>query len=403
MSEAVSSIPPPPKPATRAIGRRPRMSHFLRILLMITAVFQIASALAWAELARRAKVPWPPLFGVVAWSLGMASFLWVVRRALMDRRRSPWSIRLIDVPVYVHWCASVISLFALVIASLVLVTISRADLVIEAALDGYLGGLAVAAYGVVIRRWWFVVRHIDVEIEDLPPAFDGFRIAHLSDMHIGMHSPRHWGERWVRAANAADVDLAVVTGDMVTSGSEYHQDIADIIAGLRARYGTFVSMGNHDYFGEGEPLISLIRESGVTVLRNEGRVIEKEGEAIYLAAIDDTWTRRDDLARALSGRSRKMPTILLAHDPERFRAAARAGCDLVLSGHTHGGQVGLPFFTRWVNFSRLAHHYHLGIYKKGKSTLYVHPGLGVTGPPVRIGVAPAVVILTLRRKLQTRS
>jgi predicted MPP superfamily phosphohydrolase len=101
---------------------------------------------------------------------------------------------------------------------------------------------------------------------------------------------------------------------------------------------------------------------------------------------------------ALADRPPNMPTILLAHDPERFRPAAKVGVDLVLSGHTHGGQVGLPFVARYVNFSRLAHEYSLGIYKKNKSTLYVHPGLGVTGPPVRLGIPPAVVILTLRAR-----
>jgi hypothetical protein len=102
------------------------------------------------------------------------------------------------------------------------------------------------------------------------------------------------------------------------------------------------------------------------------------------------------MGRALAERPEGMRSILLAHDPERFRPASKMGVDLVLSGHTHGGQVGFPFFARWVNFSRLAHHYNLGIYKRGKSTLYVHPGLGVTGPPIRLGIAPAVVILTLR-------
>lgn len=374
------------------------MSRFLRVLLTITGVFQIPAALAYAEIARRASLPVPAVFGVLVWALGMVSFLYVVRKALMDGKRNPWTVRFVDIPFYVHWCACVVALFGLVISSIVLAIMSRAHLVLEAALDSYLVGLAIAFYGVVIRRWWFVVHRVDVEIEDLPAAFEGFKIAHLSDLHIGTHAPRSWGDRWVRAANRENPNLAVITGDMVTSGTEYHRDIAEIIAGLKASHGTFVSMGNHDYFGEGEPLISLIRETGVTVLRNEGVVLESAGDKMYLSAIDDTWTRRDDMNAALADRPRGMKTIMLAHDPERFRLAAKGDCDLVLSGHTHGGQVGLPFLARHVNFSKLAHHYNLGIYKKGKSTLYVHPGLGVTGPPIRLGIAPAVVILTLRRK-----
>jgi len=395
MTARVSSIPP--KPAARAIGRRPRLSRFVRALLTVTAVFQLVPALAYAEIAQRWSLPLPALFGAAAWLIGCASFLFVVRRALMDGRRNPWSVRLIDVPFYVHWCASGFAIVPALVAVLGAVAMSRASLVPSIAMWAYFVGLCVCFYGVVVRRWWFSVKRIDIEIENLPKAFDGFRIAHLSDLHIGTHTPRSWGERWVRAANAEAPDMTVVTGDMVTSGTAYHADIAEIIGALRAKHGVFVSMGNHDYFGEGEPLISLIRQAGIEVLRNEGRTLVQGGESIYLAAIDDTWTRRDDLPRALADRPDGMPAILLSHDPERFPAASKEGVDLVLSGHTHGGQVGLPFFARHVNFSRLAHAFNLGIYKRGKSTLYVHPGLGVTGPPIRLGIAPSVVMITLRR------
>ena len=157
-------------------------------------------------------------------------------------------------------------------------------------------------------------------------------------------------------------------------------------------------MGNHDYFGgDGEPLMSLLHRAGARVMRNDGDVLERGDGRVFLAAIDDTWTRRADLERALRDRPSDVPTILLAHDPDEFRAAAKRGVDLVLSGHTHGGQVAVPFFARRYNLSKLSHHYHLGLYRRGKSTLYVHPGLGTTGPPVRFGVAPAIVEITLRR------
>ena len=88
--------------------------------------------------------------------------------------------------------------------------------------------------------------------------------------------------------------------------------------------------------------------------------------------------------------------VLLAHDPERFRQAAKRDVALTLSGHTHGGQIAVPFFSRHLSLSHLTHHFHQGLYKIGRSTLYVHPGLGTTGPPVRLGVAPAVAVITLR-------
>jgi predicted MPP superfamily phosphohydrolase len=134
------------------------------------------------------------------------------------------------------------------------------------------------------------------------------------------------------------------------------------------------------------------------VLRNEGALLERGGAQVWLAAIDDTWTRRDDLALALKDKPEGLPTLLLAHDPNRFDQAADAGVELVLSGHTHGGQVAVPFVAKALNLARIAYKYSLGIYEKGRSTLYVHPGLGTTGPPIRLGAAPEVTILVLRTR-----
>jgi predicted MPP superfamily phosphohydrolase len=260
----------------------------------------------------------------------------------------------------------------------------------------YASGLVVCAYGILIRRRWFVVRELDVKVEGLDPSFDGFRIAHLSDLHIGTHTPKNWGSRWTRAANLRRPDIAVVTGDMVSSGSEFHEDIAEVVGELAAPEGVFVTMGNHDYFGDGEPLVSLLGRRGVRVLRNEGVTLARGGKPLYLAGIDDTWTRRDDMSLALEGRPQGATVVLLAHDPERFHQAAKMDVALTLSGHTHGGQIAVPFLSRWLSLSHLTHHFHHGLYRRGPSQLYVHPGLGTTGPPMRLGVAPAVVILTLR-------
>ena len=134
----------------------------------------------------------------------------------------------------------------------------------------------------------------------------------------------------------------------------------------------------------------------MTVLRNESRVLERGGATIRLAAADDTWTGRADLVttmRDVGG----VPTVLLAHDPDLFEEGARLGADLVLSGHTHGGQIAVPFLARFFNLSQLAHRRTYGLYTHGHATLYVHGGLGTTGPPIRLGVPPEVVVLTLRR------
>jgi predicted MPP superfamily phosphohydrolase len=310
-------------------------------------------------------------------------------------------VRFVDVPYFVHWCAALWTLIPSAVATLLgpVVDLARGAPVgvpHAAYMWSYLSGLVVCGYGVLVRRRWFRVVEREVRVTGLDARFDGLRIAHLSDLHIGTLTPKAWGLAWSRAANARAPDLAVVTGDMVTSGVDFHEDVADVVGALKAPAGVFVSMGNHDYFGEGEPLITLLRQRGARVLRNEGAVLEREGARLWLAAIDDTWTRRHDLALALRDRPADAATVLLAHDPAAFDEAADAGADLVLSGHTHGGQVAVPFFSRALSLASLAHPYNLGFYRRGRSTLYVHPGLGTTGPPMRLGAAPEVTILVLR-------
>jgi predicted MPP superfamily phosphohydrolase len=371
------------------------MASFLRVLLAFTMLAQIVPALAISNLARWAHLPSPWAFGLASFVYGTGLFVGRARSRMTDEPRS-WVFRhLVDEVYFVHWCAALMASVASVLVVLASVVASFEASIIERITWVYVVALALSAYGILVRRRVFVTKRIDIAIEGLDASLDGYRVVHLSDLHIGALTPKSWGMRWVRAANRLGADLAVITGDMVTSGTAFHHDIAEVVASLRAKDGTVVSMGNHDYFGgDGEPLMSLLREAGVRVMRNEGFVLR---DALYLAAIDDTWTRRQDLAEALRDRPDGMPTLLLSHDPDEFRAAAKRDVDLVLSGHTHGGQIALPFFlAKHVNLSKLSHHYHLGTYRRGKSTLFVHPGLGTTGPPLRLGVAPAIVEITLR-------
>ena len=381
--------------------RRARTSRFLRILVAITAAMHLPVALGVGELARRCGWPAAPLVGW-AWAVtGVVLFVGRARAGMPDRRRPAAIVRLVDVPYFIHWCAARWALIPSVVATLgvpafELVRGQRVGLPVAGYMYFYLSGLVVAAYGTLLRRRWVRVVEREVPLEGLDSRLEGIRIAHLSDLHVGTLTPRSWGLAWSEKANLRQPDLAVVTGDMVTSGTDFHEDVADVIGALRAKHGVFASMGNHDYFGEGEPLVSLLRARGVRVLRNEGATVERGGAKLWVAAIDDTWTRRDDLTLALRDRPPDATTVLLAHDPQRFDQAADAGANLVLSGHTHGGQVAMPFVYRALNLARLGYRYTVGFYRRGRAVLYVHPGLGTTGPPIRLGVAPEVTILVLR-------
>ncbi len=379
------------------------MSRFLRILVGITALMHVPVGFGVAELARRLQWPMPGLIGA-AWAVaGVLLFVGRARAGMPDRKgRHPGIVRLVDIPYFIHWCACLWTIIPAAVATIVAPVVDLAHGVaphfpVTVYMVAYLAGLAISAYGVLVRRRWYRVAEHDIRVPGLDPRLDGLRIAQLSDLHIGTLTPLSWGLAWSRSANGRAPDLAVVTGDMVTSGTDFYEDVAEVVGALRAKSGVFVSMGNHDYFGaEGEPLVSMLRARGVGVLRNEGVVIEHGGAKLWLAAIDDTWTRRDDLTRAMQHRPEGVASVLLAHDPNRFDAAADAGASVVLSGHTHGGQVGVPFLYRVANLASFGYRYNVGLYQRGKSVLYVHPGLGTTGPPMRLGVPPEVAILTLR-------
>lgn len=379
------------------------MSRFRRILLAITAMVHIPFVVASAEVLRRLGVS--PVYawcgGLALGIFGVVGFLGRAHNLAEDWHRPWWQTWLVDLPYFWHWCTCVYCLVPSIVYCVVepIVDFARGTPIGPSPgffMWTYATGLVVCGYGCTLRRWFFVTRRVDVRLQGLDPKFDGYTIAQLSDLHIGAFTPLWWGERWVRATNASSADLVVVTGDMVTSGVAFHEDIAQLVGGLRAKDGVYVIMGNHDYFGEGEPLVTLLRERGAHVLRNQGVVLEKDGARLYLAGIDDTWTKRANLDAALAERPDGVPTVLLAHDPERFASAVEKNVQLVLSGHTHGGQIAFPFLGRFINASKLAHEWHIGLYEKGDSTLYVHGGLGTTGPPMRLGVAPSIALIRLR-------
>ncbi len=379
------------------------MSKFRRILLGITIAVHLPFVVAAAEALRRCG-----LTAAVAWVAG--TVLGVLGVYLLGARADhqgedwhrPWpQTWLVDLPYFWHWCTCVYCLVPSIVYLLLEPIIDAIRGVPIGPSPGffmwtYATGLVVCGYGCTARRWFFVTRKIEIPVRGLSPELDGYTIAQLSDLHIGAFTPLWWGQRWVTAANAAHADLVVVTGDMVTSGVAFHEDIAQLVGELRAKDGTYVIMGNHDYFGEGEPLVSLLRGRGAHVLRNEGVVLERNGGRLYLAGMDDTWTKRANLDASLAARPEGVPTVLLAHDPDRFPHAVKRNVEVVLSGHTHGGQIAVPFLGRLINASKLAHRYHIGIYEEGDSTLYVHPGLGTTGPPMRLGVAPVIALIKLR-------
>jgi uncharacterized protein len=268
-----------------------------------------------------------------------------------------------------------------------------------------LGAGAIAGIGgTTVWRTMPRLRRLEVAIEGLPPGLDGYRIAQMSDLHMGPHTPPERVRRWVDRVNRLSADLVAVTGDLITQGDDYLDALGQELGRLRGRDGVAVCMGNHDYFADHERLIEALEREGIEVLRNRGRLVERGEVRYFLAGVDDTWTRRADVHRALAERPDETPTpmitVMLAHDPALFDECADKGAHLVLSGHTHGGQVAVPIFGRTLNLARLGYRYIAGHYRRaaahGVAQLYVSRGAGTTGPPLRIGAPSEIALITLR-------
>jgi len=240
------------------------------------------------------------------------------------------------------------------------------------------------------------VRRLSVAISDLPPEFEGYRIAQLSDLHVGSFDPKSRALEWVAMSNALEPDLVAVTGDLVTSGRGFYRDVAEALGTLRAKDGVFVSMGNHDQSNNDE-LTRLVADHGPTVLRNSSQVIRRGAAFLNVAGIDGRIAGPAEVTRTIRECSSGGPVVLLAHYPWTFNAAVAAGADLILSGHTHGGQLGVPFLSQRFNLARLTGQSSRGLVHSGNTVMYVNAGLGTTGPPMRLAVPPEIALITLRR------
>lgn len=370
------------------------MTKFQKLILLFALALHLPWAFALVTILRAWLTP-----GIAALCTGLVLLVslrlfWGRARWVMDDSPRPeLRVALVDMPYFVHLAALVIGFLpALVTLAAFGLGLARPSSVLWT----YAVSYVLALYGVYVRRAAFVVKDLDVPMTNLAPSLAGLRVVHLSDLHVGGLMQRRQAMRWIRAANAARPDLIVLTGDYVTSGVAFHGEIAELVGELKAPLGVYASLGNHDYFGGGEPMITLLRERGVKVLRNEGESIQRGDGRLHVAGADDVWTRRADMVKTLSSWDRNEPCLLLAHDPDLFVKAAEQGVQLTLSGHTHGGQIAVPFLARWLSLSHLAHRYHQGFYERGSSRLYVSPGLGTTGLPLRLGTVPTIAVHVLR-------
>ncbi len=257
---------------------------------------------------------------------------------------------------------------------------------------------SLTGYGFWIARRRPPVVEVTVPFDNLPVAFDGYRIAQITDIHAGPTIKRDWIQMVVDTVNGLEPDMIAFTGDLVDGSVPYLRDDVAPMGQLSAPDGAYFITGNHEYYSGVLPWIDEVKRIGMIVLLNEHVVITRGNAQMTLAGVTDytggqfSPSHRSDPHGAIAGAPSSDLKVLLAHQPKSIYEASKAGYDLQLSGHTHGGQ-----FFPGSTLARLAQPYLHGLHKHDNTWIYVSRGTGYWGPPLRIGQPSEITHITLRR------
>jgi predicted MPP superfamily phosphohydrolase len=266
----------------------------------------------------------------------------------------------------------------------------------------------LGAYGLLWGRLNLEVTKQPIRLARLPRGFHGFRIAQLSDIHVGPFMSEDEIRKYVRIANELKPDLIVLTGDFVTWDASTASAVVNALSGLKAPLGVFGSLGNHDAWAGAEDLLAeLFARAGIRILRQERAPISAGNESFNLMGLDFTNSRSMSVdgwhlsSRKLEGvenlMMRDTANILLSHNPDSFDRAAHLGIDLSLAGHTHGGQLALEFISPEIAPSRIVTPYVAGWFERPGGQLYVNRGIGTIAAPMRVGAPPEITVFELLR------
>jgi predicted MPP superfamily phosphohydrolase len=255
-----------------------------------------------------------------------------------------------------------------------------------------------AAYARLIEPYTYVLAQHDIFLRDLPDSFDGFRIAHITDVHHSNILGIEEVQKVVQLTRNAKPDLVALTGDYTTSFRRYIEPCAEALGTLEAPGGVWAVLGNHDHYTDPELTSRALEKNHIQVLDNTNTMLRRGADTLQLSGIDDWSWAASDWARAFRGLDRQRPNVLLSHQPVVLDLAESQGASLILSGHTHGGQINFPFLGAPARLATKDLKYARGLFRRGDTQLYVSTGTGVIGLPVRFGARPEVAMLTLRRE-----
>jgi predicted MPP superfamily phosphohydrolase len=247
----------------------------------------------------------------------------------------------------------------------------------------------------VLETYWLQVREEQWVSPDVPAGWDGKSIVFVTDPHVGIFYSRARLRRLVDQVNAMQPDLILLGGDYVFTDRDYIEPCFAELARLQAPLGKFGVMGNRDHYVGATATYHSMQRAGIRPVDNLGLWIESGGERMRIGGVGDLWEDTQDLAPVLESTRESDLVILLSHNPDFAESIRDQRIDLVLSGHTHGGQVALFGWAPWAP-SDYGPKYRTGRVDTGVTTVIISNGIGTAFPPVRLGARPQIVRLTLR-------
>lgn len=257
----------------------------------------------------------------------------------------------------------------------------------------------VSAYARLVEPYNYWISETDIFIRDLPERFENFRITQLTDIHHSRILSLNEVRRVVSLAQQTRPDMFVLTGDYTTTYRRFIEPCAEALASLSAPEGVWAVLGNHDHYTDPELTTRALQRQHIAVLNNVHTTLQRGPDSLQLSGIDDWSWNATDWPRAFDGLKPATPTILLSHQPTVLDLEQTQNVSLILSGHTHGGQVRIPFFGAPVRYATSDLKYARGLFRRGATQLYVSSGTGVIGLPVRFGVRPEIAVLRLKREI----
>lgn len=234
-----------------------------------------------------------------------------------------------------------------------------------------------------------------IRIKNLPKAFDGLKLVHLTDIHHSKFVSFNDVFRMVELSNLQNPDVVLLTGDYITWSKKFIPPVAEALRGLKSRLGVYAVLGNHDVRVDADKVTQALEKVQIKVLRNASARIDLKGDSLWIGGVDEYMYGQSDIRKAMTNVPRSQPRILLAHNPEIIDEAGRHQVDFVLAGHTHGGQIKIPYMRSLNIVTQPGREILEGFVRNGRTQMYISRGLGKVVVPVRILCPPEIPVFYL--------